>query len=196
MRNSIKHGALQTVKVYLSPDGNFILYISLIEDDKKRHMLNARLQYKNQFVSKSYQETRYLLETIGLFAHRFELDINCDDFEVVQQKSENQKIKKTLFCKFLKTDMLDKDIYLNRGMCKTIQSIFYDAMLGYSKTFGLEQRLHDDVFPSVVHEQMKLDNINAVNNVYQYLQIIKDADMPDQIKDIILKYLESYDDNA
>jgi len=85
--------------------------------------------------------------------------------------------------------------YLNRGMCKTIQSIFYDAMLGYSKTFGLEQRLHDDVFPSVVHKQIKSDNINAVNNAYQHLQIINDTDIPDPIKDIIRKYIESCDDN-
>lgn len=196
MDNSIKNGALQTVKVYLSPDENFKLYITFIQYDKKRHMLDGRLEYKNKFISQSYQETRYLLETIGLFAHRFELDIDCDDFEVVQQKSENQKIKKTLFCKFLKTDMPDKDIYLNRGMCKTIQSIFYDAMLGYSKIFGLEQRLHDNVFPSVVHKQIKSDNINAVNNAYQHLQIINDADMPDQVKDIIREYIESYDDNA
>lgn len=69
-------------------------------------------------------------------------------------------------------------------------------MLGYSKTFGLEQRLHDDVFPSVVHKQIKLDNINAVNNASQHLQIINDADMPDQVKDMIRKYIESYDDNA
>jgi hypothetical protein len=196
MDNSIKNGALQTVRVYLSPNENFKLYITLIQHDKKRYMIDAMLGYKNQFVSKNYQETRYLLETIGLFAHRFELDIDCDDFEVVQQKSENQKSKKTLLCKFLKTDTPDKDIYLNRGMCKTIQNIFYDAMLGYSKTFGLEQRLHDDVFPSVVHNQIKLDNINAVNNASQHLQIINDADMPDQVKDMIRKYIESYDDNA
>ena len=196
MDNSIKNGALQTVRVYLSPDENFKLYIAFIQHDNKRHMIDARLKYKDQYVSKSYQETRYLIETIGLFAHRFELDIDCEDFEVVQQKSENQKSKKTLLCKFLKADTPDKDIYLNRGMCKTIQSIFYDAMLGYSKTFGLEQRLHDDVFPSVVHKQIKSDNINAVNNAHQQLQIIDDADMPDQVKDAIRKYIESYDDNA
>lgn len=196
MDNSIKNGALQTVRVYLSPDENFKLYIAFIQHDNKRHMIDARLKYKDQYVSKSYQETRYLIETIGLFAHRFELDIDCEDFEVVQQKSENQKSKKTLLCKFLKVDTPDKDIYLNRGMCKTIQSNFYDAMLGYSKTFGLEQRLHDDVFPSVVHKQIKSDNINAVNNAHQQLQIIDDADMPDQVKDAIRKYIESYDDNA
>jgi len=196
MDNSIKNGALQTVRVYLSPDENFKLYIAFIQHDNKRHMIDARLKYKDQYVSKSYQETRYLIETIGLFAHRFELDIDCEDFEVVQQKSENQKSKKTLLCKFLKVDTPDKDIYLNRGMCKTIQNIFYDAMLGYSKTFGLEQRLHDDVFPSVVHKQIKSDNINAVNNAHQQLQIIDDADMPDQVKDAIRKYIESYDDNA
>lgn len=196
MGNSIKNGALQTVRVYLSPDENFKLYIAFIQHDNKRHMIDARLKYKDQYVSKSYQETRYLIETIGLFAHRFELDIDCEDFEVVQQKSENQKSKKTLLCKFLKADIPDKDIYLNRGMCKTIQNIFYDAMLGYSKTFGLEQRLHDDVFPSVVHKQIKSDNINAVNNAHQQLQIIDDADMPDQVKDAIRKYIESYDDNA
>lgn len=196
MGNSIKNGALQTVRVYLSPDENFKLYIAFIQHDNKRHMIDARLKYKDQYVSKSYQETRYLIETIGLFAHRFELDIDCEDFEVVQQKSENQKSKKTLLCKFLKVDTPDKDIYLNRGMCKTIQNIFYDAMLGYSKTFGLEQRLHDDVFPSVVHKQIKSDNINAVNNAHQQLQIIDDADMPDQVKDAIRKYIESYDDNA
>ena len=196
MDNSIKNGALQTVRVYLSPDENFKLYIAFIQHDNKRHMIDARLKYKDQYVSKSYQETRYLIETIGLFAHRFELDIDCEDFEVVQQKSENQKSKKTLLCKFLKVDTPDKDIYLNRGMCKTIQNNFYDAMLGYSKTFGLEQRLHDDVFPSVVHKQIKSDNINAVNNAHQQLQIIDDADMPDQVKDAIRKYIESYDDNA
>ena len=196
MGNSIKNGALQTVRVYLSPDENFKLYIAFIQHDNKRHMIDARLKYKDQYVSKSYQETRYLIETIGLFAHRFELDIDCEDFEVVQQKSENQKSKKTLLCKFLKVDTPDKDIYLNRGMCKTIQSIFYDAMLGYSKTFGLEQRLHSDIFPSVVIGHMKSDNINAVNNAHQQLQIIDDADMPDQVKDAIRKYIESYDDNA
>ena len=196
MGNSIKNGALQTVRVYLSPDENFKLYIAFIQHDNKRHMIDARLKYKDQYVSKSYQETRYLIETIGLFAHRFELDIDCEDFEVVQQKSENQKSKKTLLCKFLKVDTPDKDIYLNRGMCKTIQSIFYDAMLGYSKTFGLEQRLHSDIFPSVVIGHMKSDNINAVNNAHQQLQIIDDADMPDQLKDAIRKYIESYDDNA
>lgn len=196
MGNSIKNGALQTVRVYLSPDENFKLYIAFIQHDNKRHMIDARLKYKDQYVSKSYQETRYLIETIGLFAHRFELDIDCEDFEVVQQKSENQKSKKTLLCKFLKADIPDKDIYLNRGMCKTIQSIFYDAMLGYSKTFGLEQRLHSDIFPSVVIGHMKSDNINAVNNAHQQLQIIDDADMPDQLKDAIRKYIESYDNNA
>ena len=196
MDNSIKNGALQTVRVYLSPDENFKLYIAFIQHDNKRHMIDARLKYKDQYVSKSYQETRYLIETIGLFAHRFELDIDCEDFEVVQQKSENQKSKKTLLCKFLKADIPDKDIYLNRGMCKTIQSIFYDAMLGYSKTFGLEQRLHSDIFPSVVIGHMKSDNINAVNNAHQQLQIIDDADMPDQLKDAIRKYIESYDNNA
>lgn len=196
MGNSIKNGALQTVRVYLSPDENFKLYIAFIQHDNKRHMIDARLKYKDQYVSKSYQETRYLIETIGLFAHRFELDIDCEDFEVVQQKSENQKSKKTLLCKFLKVDIPDKDIYLNRGMCKTIQSIFYDAMLGYSKTFGLEQRLHSDIFPSVVIGHMKSDNINAVNNAHQQLQIIDDADMPDQLKDAIRKYIESYDNNA
>ena len=100
MGNSIKNGALQTVRVYLSPDENFKLYIAFIQHDNKRHMIDARLKYKDQYVSKSYQETRYLIETIGLFAHRFELDIDCEDFEVVQQKSENQKSKKTLLCKF------------------------------------------------------------------------------------------------
>lgn len=159
-------------------------------------MLDARLGYKNQFVSKSYQQTRYLIETIGLFAHRFELDIDCHEFEVVQQKNENQKVIKTLFCKFLKVDKPDKNIYLNRGLCKTIQTIFYDAMLGYSKIFGLEQRLHNDVFPSIVYEQIKSGNINAVNNAHRHLQIINDADMPDQVKDMIQKYIELYDDNA
>lgn len=196
MDNSSKNGALQTVRVYLSADENFKLYIAFMQHDKKRHMLDARLQYKEQFVSASYQQTRYYIETIGLFAHRFELDIDCHEFEVVQQKNENQKVIKTLFCKFLKVDKPDKDIYLNRGMCKTIQSIFYDAMLGYSKTLGLKQRLHNDVFPSVVHKHIKSDNINAVNNAYRHLQIINDADMPDQVKDMIQKYIESYDDNA
>lgn len=74
MSNSIQNGALQTVRVYLSPNENFKLYITLIQHDKKRYMIDAMLGYKNQFVSKNYQETRYLLETIGLFAHRFELD--------------------------------------------------------------------------------------------------------------------------
>ena len=67
---------------------------------------SANIQYKR------INKERYLIETIGLFAHRFELDIDCEDFEVVQQKNENQKIKKTLLCKFLKADIPDKDIYL------------------------------------------------------------------------------------
>jgi len=195
MGNSIKNGALQTVRVYLSPDENFKLYIAFIQHDNKRHMIDARLKYKDQYVSKSYQETRYLIETIGLFAHRFELDIDCEDFEVAQQKSENQKIKKTLFCKFLRTDIPDKDIYLNRGLCKTIQSIFYDAMLGYSKIFGLEQRLHSDISPSVVIGNIKSDNINAVNNAHRQLQIIDDTDMPDELKNVIKQYIESCNEN-
>lgn len=195
MGNSIQNGALQTVRIYLSPDENFKLYIAFIQYNNKRHMIDARLKYKDQYVSKSYQATRYLIETIGLFAHRFELDIDCEDFEVVQQKSENQKIKKTLLCKFLKADIPDKDIYLNRGMCKTIQSIFYDAMLGYAKIFGLEQRLHSDIFPSVVIGHIKSDNINAVNNAHQQLQIIDDTDMPNELKNIIKQYIESCDEN-
>lgn len=196
MDNSIKNGALQTVRVYLSSNKYFKLYIIFIEYNKKRYMIDARLEYKNKFVSENYQETRYLLETIGLFANRYELDIDCNDFEVVQQKGENQKIKKTLLCKFLKTDTPDKDIYINRGMCKTIQSIFYDAMLGYSKTFGLEQKLHNDIFPSVFHGQIKSNNINAVNNAHRHLQIIDDVDMPNELKHIIRQYVESLDDNA
>ncbi len=46
MGNSIKNGALQTVRVYLSPDENFKLYIAFIQHDNKRHMIDARLKYQ------------------------------------------------------------------------------------------------------------------------------------------------------
>lgn len=196
MDNSIKNGVLQTVKIYLSNDKYFKLYIIYIKYDKKKYMLDVQLEYKDQLVSKSYQQTRYLVETIGLFAHRYELDIDCDDFEVAQQKNENQKSKKTLFCKFLKTDQFDKDIYLNRGMCKTIHSIFNDSMQGYSKTFCLEQKLHNDVYPLIVCKKLKSDNINIVNSAYENLQTVINADMPDHIKDIIKKLIETYDINV
>ena len=35
------------------------------------------------------------------------------------------------------------------------------------------------VFQGRLHKQIKSDNINAVNNAHQQLQIIDDADMPD-----------------
>lgn len=35
MDNSIKNGALQTVRIYLSPDENFKLYIAFMQYDKK-----------------------------------------------------------------------------------------------------------------------------------------------------------------
>lgn len=193
---SIKNGGLQTVRVYLSREQNFKLYITFMQSDKKKYMLDSRFEYKNQFVSKNYQETKYFVETIGLFAHRFDLDIDCDQFEVVQQKGENQKIKKTLFCKFLKTEVLDKDIYLDRGTCKTIHSIFNDSMLGYAKTFCLEKKLHNEIFPFLIYQQVKSDNINVSNNAYQHLKIINDAEMPSQVKEIIQEYIQSYDNDT
>ena len=183
--------SVKTVKVYLSQDKNFKLYMAVTKNDKKRYILDANLEYKDQFTSQNYQQTRYLIETIGLFAHRYDLDIDCDDFEVVQQKNDNNKIQKTLFCKFLKSENPDKDIYLNRGMCKTIQTLFYEAMQGYSKNFLLENYLHKEIHASSV--DLKSSNEYLVQNSQRIMNQVLDAEMPDQIKKIVCDFINEYD---
>lgn len=178
---NISNGALQTVRIYLSPAQNFKLYIVFIEYQKKRYIIDARLEYKEQFISKSYQSTKYLIETIGLYAHRYELDIDCSDFEITQQKDENEKVKKTLCCKFLKTQAPDKDIYLNRGLCKTMYHIFHDSIYGHSRIWALEKKLHNEIFPSVFYQNPSRDSYNDE---------FRKVNLPKVIQDIIFDYLE------
>ena len=175
-------GAVVTPRaVPLTKDRSFILHLVFESDKKgKKYLLFVLLAYKDLYISENYQEVKYLCESIGLFGQRYFSDLDSDEFEVVQKKQENGKILHTFFCKFIK----DEKVYLNRGMCRSIHSLFIEALQGYSKTKLLEEKTHDEMH--LFFKQMSYCaplNKRAVEE----MTAMEESMLPAPIKDAIFK---------
>lgn len=125
--NSIK--SIVTHKVSLSPNNCFVLFVILGGASYgKKYILDLRLGYKNQFISKSYEHTKYLLDgMVSLLKKIMQIF-----FWWIWKLFNPQKIKIRWYqdlysAKFLRTDIADKEIYLDRVMCRTISSIGYEV---------------------------------------------------------------------
>jgi len=132
---------IDTCVVPLTPDGSFKLHLVFEKDKKRRLLLFVLMTYKNLFFSQNYQEAKYISESIGLFGYGKRAFLDNEHFEVSQITPKDEKTRHTLLCKFIE----DEKVYLNVGMCKTIHSLFNEALQGYSKVKLLENRTHEEL---------------------------------------------------
>lgn len=185
--NSIK--SIVTHKVSLSPNNCFSLFIILGGASYgKKYILDVRLGYKNQFISKSYEQTKYLLDGMSIFAEKDNVNIFSDEFEIVQSsENKNKVVIRSLLCKYLRTDKADKDIYLDRVMCRTISSIASEVQQNYTKVKLFENPIHEEIHPHIL--KYKTDNVNVLKNSYDHLSRIYTEDVPLEIQKALKKYL-------
>ena len=185
--NSIK--SIVTHKVSLSPNNCFALFVTLGGASYgKKYILDLRLGYKNQFISKSYEQTKYLLDGMSIFAEKDNANIFSDEFEIVQSSENKNKVAtRSLLCKFLRTDIADKEIYLDRVMCRTISSIGNEVQQIFSKVKLFENPIHKEIHPQML--KFKTDDVNILKNSYDHLSRIYTDDVPLEIQKALKKYL-------
>ncbi len=136
------NGIVNWVKVALTDDNVYNLYILVLSNGGKDYMLDARIVFRYCFVSNSYTETRYIMSTISLFGNKQIVDIDCLDFEISEKEIKPGKMQKSLVCKIIQEYTLNKKdatLYLNRGRCKAMSEIFYESIQGFSKAIMLER---------------------------------------------------------
>lgn len=190
MSNSNHFKSIVTYRVDLSPDRYFVLFLIVGEGSYgKKYLLDLRLGYKNQFVSNSHVETKYFLEGMSIFAEKDNANISCDEFEIVQTSvgQDAGTIRKSLLCKFLKTDIPDKAIYLNRVMCRTIYSGYHDFVQNYSKYKLVEHAIHEKIY--LIMLNFKTNDPSVLQNSRQHLEKINNKDVPREIQKALKKYL-------
>lgn len=181
--------SIVTHKVSLSPNNYFSLFVIIgWTYNGKKYILDVRLGYKNQFISTSYEQTKYLLDGMSIFAEKDNANIFSDEFEIVQSSEHKNKVTtRSLLCKFLRTDIADKDIYLDRVMCRTMSSIASEVQQSYSKVKLFENFIHEEIHPHMLKH--KTDNVNVLKNSYDHLSRIYTEDVPLEIQKALKKYL-------